>query len=102
MVQQGKAMNGKSEAQQKAYARNHNGITCEPILAFVIEQIVPCFLHITMGITRALLNRLGEQADDKAALSEELVRRLESSTIGLKLVPESKSDESKAKSSCSS
>jgi hypothetical protein len=92
MVQQGKPMNGKSEAQQKTFARTHHGITCEPILAFLLEQIVPCFLHITMGITRALLNRLGEQADDKKALADELVERLESSTIGLSLVPESKGD----------
>lgn len=88
MIQLGKKMDGKSDAQQKTHARTHHGLMCEPILAFVLEQIVPCFLHITMGITRALLKRLGDDADDNAGLAAELAQRLQSSPINLKLVDE--------------
>lgn len=81
MVKLGQTMKGKTEAQQKAFASSHHGIKCEPVLAFVLQQVIPCFLHITMGLTRALLKRLGEDADSNAPLAAEYVRRLESKPI---------------------
>lgn len=90
MQEMGKKLNGKSEATRKSHAAANYGIKSEPVLQFVLEQVVPCFLHITMGLTRMLLNRLAEEADQNPKLAAELVQRLESKTIALKLVPEEK------------
>ena len=51
-----------------------------------------------MAITRVLLTRLGEEADDCAALAKDLASRLESPTINIKLVPENKENSKQTRS----
>ena len=49
-------------------------------------------LHVTMALTRTLLNLLVDECDENAALSAELEQRLTSKKIGLKLATKTKSD----------
>lgn len=51
-----------------------------------MDRVVPCVLHLTMAITKLLLNLLAKEANGNAKLAEELQQRLESNTIKIKLI----------------
>ena len=83
----------KNENACKSYVITHHSITSELVLFFMLKQVVPCFLHITMALTKTLLCCLREKADDSAMLAQELAKWLESPAISIKLIPESKKKE---------
>src|SRR5687768_3427243 len=62
-----------------------------PIFDFPFEQIVPCFLHLQMAVTRLLLKLIGEETQGNPALTKELRERFDK--LKLKLPLHSKKDE---------